>query len=357
MTDPAFTIKEIRRTDPFRSRNLFAHCLIFDDGDVAVFVGPQTAQKLSASASSARPNETGGLLSGRTFRDSAGAYVVVEGFVEAKDSAGVGLFEMSPRENERLRGESAQEQPMSDVVGWWHSHQEPSEYSETDRATQRVWTQPTGVGLLVFARGTPWARAYAGPDAIDLGLPHAWDGSRRPRPPVSPSARQADEPRSMPSGRRPTRAVSPAVVVLAAIGIIISLALLAAVYATFARVSSEQRQLSRQIAAGQRDLGARVRADQQRVTGELTPLRAALTAGPSIGSSCVSDAAAPGTYLCNAATSAPASSIVWKLDGKSAGSGKSVTIRVPSDGRSHTIQAFVKTPAGTYAGVAQSLPS
>jgi hypothetical protein len=72
-------------------------------------------------------------------------------------------------------------QPAADVVGWWHSHAQPSEYSDADRSTQGMWIPPDCVGLLVFAAGTPWAHAYLGPQARRLTAQAGPATSRAPR--------------------------------------------------------------------------------------------------------------------------------------------------------------------------------
>jgi proteasome lid subunit RPN8/RPN11 len=166
MTEPGFTIDGVRHEVPFRPRSHFTGYDRFADASGAVLVAPHISQCLRAAAGLARPNETGGLLSGRVFRDADSPYVIVTGCVEAPRAAGRPFdFRLSPEAASRLRGDATRAQPTADVVGWWHSHRSPSEYSETDLGQQRIWTHPQSVGVLVFATGRQWGAVYQGPSA------------------------------------------------------------------------------------------------------------------------------------------------------------------------------------------------
>jgi proteasome lid subunit RPN8/RPN11 len=168
---------------PFRDRAVFAGSHQFaDPGATTIVVAPEIVSRLRSAAVRERPRETGGLLSGRVLRDSGGRYVIVSDFVQAAPGTGrPGMFVMSPQATAALRAEAVRRQPTADVVGWWHSHAQPSEYSDADRLTQEMWIAPDCVGLLVFASGTPWAHAYLGPQARRLTA-LAWPAlSRAPR--------------------------------------------------------------------------------------------------------------------------------------------------------------------------------
>lgn len=168
---------------PFRDRAMFGASHQFAaPGATAVIVSPDIASRLRAGAVREHPRETGGLLSGRVLRDSGGRYVIVSDFVQSAPGTGrAGAFVVSPPATAALRAEAARRQPTADVVGWWHSHARPSEYSDADRLTQEMWISPDCVGLLVFASGTPWAHAYLGPQARRLTT-LAWPAtSREPR--------------------------------------------------------------------------------------------------------------------------------------------------------------------------------
>lgn len=166
MGEAEFEIIEHVFDVPFRARNVHSGYVTFHAGDLDVYIEPAVASRAGEWARHALPRETGGLLAGRILRDDAGQYVVVTGIVCAPASAGgVGAFSLSPEETERLRQTVSQHYPSADVIGWWHSHRAPSQYSSTDRSNQAIWTDPRHVGLLLFARGTPWAALYVGPQS------------------------------------------------------------------------------------------------------------------------------------------------------------------------------------------------
>ncbi|WP_066375834.1 Mov34/MPN/PAD-1 family protein [Herbidospora mongoliensis] len=157
-----------RRFDaPFRPRADYSGHLRFTvDPGLSVYVAPDVAASLRRLAREAAPLETGGLLAGRTFRDDHGSYLLVTAMAVAPPVAGGhSTFHLTPEGTERLRRELARRDPTADVTGWWHSHHVPSSYSSVDRANQSMWTNPTHIGLLVFAKGSPWARVYVGPDS------------------------------------------------------------------------------------------------------------------------------------------------------------------------------------------------
>lgn len=183
MTAPGFEVGAVGHGVPFRDRAVFAGYHQFaDPGATTVIVAPEVAGRLRDAAVREHPQETGGLLSGRVLRDSGGPYVVISDFVRAAPGTGrAGTFVMPPQATAALRAQAARRQPTADVIGWWHSHARPSEYSDADRSTQEMWIPPDCVGLLVFASGTPWAHAYLGPQARQLTA-LAWPAtSRGPR--------------------------------------------------------------------------------------------------------------------------------------------------------------------------------
>jgi proteasome lid subunit RPN8/RPN11 len=155
-----------------RSRKIFDGCAVFQGSDnSAVLVSPEIVGDMLESARQAGFTEVGGLLVGRQFRDAYGAYVVTLGSVSAPVGEGQpGSLTLTAEQTAKLREAAALTYPSMDVVGWWHSHSAPSEYSAVDLSTQRMWTQPTHVGLLVFATGKVWGRVYLGPHAQELPL-------------------------------------------------------------------------------------------------------------------------------------------------------------------------------------------
>ena len=160
-----FEIVERRVDLPFRSRKSFTGYAVFQSDGHAVFVHSRVCRLLAVATRDAEPCETGGLLAGRVLRDAEGPYTLVLEAVKAPREAGrPGRLTLSPEMTARLRDQAATEFPGCDVVGWWHSHTVETGYSEVDRANQQMWTDPSHVGLLVFARATSRrALAYLGP--------------------------------------------------------------------------------------------------------------------------------------------------------------------------------------------------
>jgi hypothetical protein len=162
-----FEIIERRTGPPFRARNLFRGYAEFRLGSHAVFVHPGVCGRLSKAAHDADPHETGGVLAGRVLQDIEGNYTIVEGAAIApRRSGSVGRISLSPDLTAELKKEATTRYPTCDVVGWWHSHLSPSGFSGVDQDNQRVWSDPSHVGLLVFARaGSRRALAYLGPES------------------------------------------------------------------------------------------------------------------------------------------------------------------------------------------------
>jgi proteasome lid subunit RPN8/RPN11 len=163
-----FTFKSREITyPPFRPRSFFPGFDVFKATPGIVLISPDTVKRLQEEAATAHPREAGGLLAGRVFRDADGPFTAVLDVVVAKDAGQQGRIEMSPELTYELRRECARRFPGSDVVGWWHSHSAVSEYSKKDMKTQKIFSDPNHVGLLVFAQppDETWALAYLGPDA------------------------------------------------------------------------------------------------------------------------------------------------------------------------------------------------
>jgi proteasome lid subunit RPN8/RPN11 len=368
MTDPGFKIEGIHQAVPFRPRAAFDGYCLFGGGDSAVLVAPATVQALRSAARNARPLETGGLLSGRALRDADGHYVVVSGFVEAEPGSGrAAAFEISPQATARLREESSRASPTADVVGWWHSHLRPSPYSQTDLTTQSIWRQLDSVGLLVFADGEPWAAAHMGPDARKLGCPipahsHRQSDSSSPVYPdgdgrVVAEARHGQPVLTIPSPpRHHAWQLAPQqrglVRLLALVATVLILMLVLALY-----MLVKEDGLAARIESAQRVLSGRISSEQHQLSGEIKRTLVTPHASPSINWSCVSAPPPSGSYSCNAKTSESPGMVQWKLDGKLYTTGPRVTIHVPQDRNTHTIEALLKTPTGTFPGTVQTIPS
>lgn len=173
MTDPGFRIVEQRqRTVPFLPRRTYAEYWKFSDREHTLLVEPEVASQIRWAAEEAYPDETGGLLAGRSLCDDEGRYVVISGFIEARPGSGApAAFKIPAEDLGPLRRDIARAHPGADELGWWHSHPGPSGYSQTDFKNQRMFEREDSVGLLVFGRGPEWATAYIGPDSAHLGSP------------------------------------------------------------------------------------------------------------------------------------------------------------------------------------------
>lgn len=339
MTDPGFRVEGVQQGAPFRTRASFYGFYLFGDQESAVLVEPGIAKQLRAAAADAWPHETGGLLSGRALCDGMGDFVVVSGFVEAPAGSGrTATFEISPQATARLREEACRHDPTADVVGWWHTHLGPSDYSSTDRDSQRIWTQPQSVGLLVFARGTSWGIAHLGPDARRLGhrgflQPGSAAGQDRPAGTAGqeqhgPAAQGAGPapPAWAGSSRRGDAEERPPrqrlVLVVAVLAIVLFLAIILITLNTVegipGLISSGHRQLSDQIGAAQGSLGTQINA-----------VRAGVQPQPEITWGCFQQP--KNVYACSAATasSSPKVTYTWSLGGRQIGSGPAISFGAP----------------------------
>jgi proteasome lid subunit RPN8/RPN11 len=330
MTGPGFTVEAIEQDVPFRDRALFGPCHQFaDPGGTAVIVGGETASRLREAAAREQPRETGGLLHGRVLRDSAGRYAFVTGFVQAPPGTGdQGRFLMSPQATALLRAEAARRQPTADVIGWWHSHAQPSDYSGTDRSTQAMWTQSESVGLLVFATGKPWAHAYLGPRArrVPLQASAAWADRQR----AHSAGEAAERSRlSWPAGEHP-----PARRPLPRPGAILAVAI---VVISVAIVSWWLRDLAGAVNYGAAQL-ARMRQ----------PVAVAASSSPPASASWSCVQRSPHTFEC--ATPAPGAgvSVQWLLNGEPCGQQPSVLVRLPADSAESVIQLQARVATTVY---------
>ncbi|MBB5955823.1 proteasome lid subunit RPN8/RPN11 [Saccharothrix tamanrassetensis] len=170
MADAGFEVLSRDNGLPTRSRQHFKGCPTFrGDRTATVLVAPAVALALRRGAEAAQPTEVGGLLVGRRFRDKHGPYVVVLAHLQAPLGDGSpGRITLTAERTAQLRTLAAAHHPSMDVVGWWHSHNVPSEYSRVDRESQLLWSDPLHVGLLVFAGGTPWGFCYLGSTSVLL---------------------------------------------------------------------------------------------------------------------------------------------------------------------------------------------
>jgi hypothetical protein len=337
MTGPAFTVDSVHQDAPFRLRSCFAGYHQFADRSGAVLVAPEISTRLWEAARIARPFETGGLLAGRVFCDGKGRYVILVGCVEAPPNARrLAQFELSPEATDQLRKGASRTHPAADVVGWWHSHDGPSEYSQTDLSQQSVWTQPESVGILVFAEGQRWGIVHQGPDARPLNGPP--DVLPRPADQLLTSDVKTQDGASggpaalnpigtlKTAGQRPT--AFPLRGILAGFVLVALLAMVGSGI-VLGQIASVQRRLPAQI-------GQILRAGPRRMW---------------LGWSCTSQGLAARTFVCVADVSNPSDGVEWQLDGRTVSRSQVAVISLPSsnvDGCQ--IQVLVRDHGQIYYG-------
>ncbi|MCW2895417.1 MAG: hypothetical protein JWO75_4906 [Actinomycetia bacterium] len=159
---------------PYRPRGAYAGYRAFGSADGAVLVEPQVARKLRSAAEFATLERriTGGLLYGRGWADEQGAYLVVDGYLEAgpgensgdRISHGTDRFTLSAADLRLLREDAARMYSSSLEAGWWRTRGALGEFGPQDFVTQAELVGPGGVGLLVYGSGIHWGTAYLGPD-------------------------------------------------------------------------------------------------------------------------------------------------------------------------------------------------
>ena len=115
---------------------------------------------------------TGGLLYGRIYADELGAYLVVDGYLEAGPGEnrhdrftpdGADEFALSQSDLRLQRDDAARMYAGLLEVGWWRSLPVLGEFNPRDLETQAELVAPGGVGLLVYGTGVHWGTAYLGP--------------------------------------------------------------------------------------------------------------------------------------------------------------------------------------------------
>jgi len=194
---------------PYRPRSAYVGHEVFGHGDGAVLVEPEVARDLRSAAEFARQERriAGGLLYGRAWADDEGAYLVVDGFLEAGPGEargdrvsrdGYDSFTLSAAELILLREDAARMYSATPEVGWWRSLDGPGEFGPRDFQTQRELVGPGGVGLLVFGAGLDWGTAYLGPDGQLPGSARSFIPVPRPAPEPAPFSTLDLEPESEP---------------------------------------------------------------------------------------------------------------------------------------------------------------
>ena len=162
---------------PLRPRSAYSGHEAFGAGDGAVLVEPRVTRNLRLAAEFATQEKriTGGLLYGRWFADEHGAYLVINGYLEAGPGenrgdqisrSGRSEFTLTDPDLRLLRRDARRTYTSSVEAGWWRSLPAAGEFGPRDFETQRALVGPGGAGLLVFGSGVDWGTAYLGPDAV-----------------------------------------------------------------------------------------------------------------------------------------------------------------------------------------------
>src|ERR1700733_13589857 len=160
---------------PFRPRGAYAGYRAFGSGDGAVLVKPEITRELRSAAEFATQERriAGGLLFGRGFADEQGAYLVIDGYLEAGPGEnsgdrisgdGADRFTLSAADLRLLREDAARMYSASLEAGWWRTLPALGEFGPQDFVTQAELVGPDGAGLLVYGSGIHWGTAYLGPD-------------------------------------------------------------------------------------------------------------------------------------------------------------------------------------------------
>jgi hypothetical protein len=160
---------------PFRPRVRYVGYRAFGSGDGAVLVDPKITRELRSAAelATAERRIAGGLLYGRGWHDDQGAYLVIEGYLEAgpgenKDDRilgdGTDDFALSEADLRLLREDAARMYTAYLEAGWWRTRAALGDFGPQDFATQAWLAGTDGVGLLVYGSGAHWGTAYLGPD-------------------------------------------------------------------------------------------------------------------------------------------------------------------------------------------------
>jgi hypothetical protein len=194
---------------PFRPRGSYAGYRAFGGGDGAVLVKPEVARELRSAAEFATQERrfAGGLLYGRGWADEQGAYLVIDGYLEAGPgensgdriySDGSDRFTLSEADLRLLREDAARMYSASLEAGWWRTLPALGDFGPQDFVTQAELVGPDGVGLLVYGSGIHWGTAYLGPDGhaadsagtlVTVPAPAPW-----PSPGAGSEAGRAPEP-------------------------------------------------------------------------------------------------------------------------------------------------------------------
>jgi hypothetical protein len=207
---------------PFRPRGSYAGYRAFGSGDGAVLVKPEVARELRTAAEFATQERrfAGGLLYGHGWADDQGAYLVIDGYLEAGPGEnsgdrisgdGADRFTLSTADLRLLREDAARMYSGSLEAGWWRTLAALGEFGPQDFVTQAELVGPDGVGLLVYGTGIHWGTAYLGPDGHAPDSAGTLVSAPAPGPPpgAAPGEGLAPEPEVVDIGAGETLAQEP----------------------------------------------------------------------------------------------------------------------------------------------------
>jgi len=172
----------------FRPRSAYLGRLVVDGGDGAVLIEPEVAGELRMAAALAGGRPAAGLLYGQTWHDDEGGYTLVDGFVPAESAGIAAAAEADPvTVRDSLREEAARSYPGAEEVGWWRTAPRPDSGSWPDPGAWPLSERPDGVGLVVFADGTPPTTAvYTPRNVVQGSVLDEWTTEELPPPPPEP---------------------------------------------------------------------------------------------------------------------------------------------------------------------------
>jgi proteasome lid subunit RPN8/RPN11 len=143
-----------------------------------VFIADTVLEVLARLERAHHPNETAGLLFGRHFTDGQQTCTLVTELITPEPGEVEGTpsyVTITAAGARQMRARARRLIPCADPVGWGHTHPTfPPFFSGTDRAEQRLWTEPTSVGIVLsgIRDATELYHVYVGPES-NLAAPVA----------------------------------------------------------------------------------------------------------------------------------------------------------------------------------------
>lgn len=176
-----------------------------------IFVARSVIEELERLERAHHPNEAAGLLFGRYFTNGWHACTLVTNFIPPEPGEIRGTrssVTITSFGAQRMRARARRIIPCADCVGWGHTHPtfEPF-FSGTDRAEQRLWTQPASVGIVLSGLRDvrdPY-HVYVGPEsAMAVPMPETALPSSTTSPPL-----MRQQPEAAPPNRRAALPIPP----------------------------------------------------------------------------------------------------------------------------------------------------